>query len=175
MELGTSQTASKQASLQKPHVPDSIHKDVDLSLSLDQFQARYTSEDNASFVDLLAKANEQRKEKHKWVWDKESNQLRIKEAPNVESALTIVDERDALPGTWKYKARNALMYLPDVDNLKNKSSVNPDDGRGSPKAVVHANTQFDTQNLEVCRWEYIINLTHEKAYSTLFNHICFEL
>jgi len=130
-------------------LPTNIPNDVDLSLSLDQFQARYTSEDNASFIDLLAKANEQRKEKHKWVWDKESNQLRIKDAPHVESALTIVDERDALPGTWKYKARNALMYQPDVSNIKNKSSVNADDGRGSPKAVVYANTQFDAQNLEV--------------------------
>ncbi|KAI8577989.1 hypothetical protein K450DRAFT_273323 [Umbelopsis ramanniana AG] len=147
--LGTSQSIAKQAVVQKASVPDSIPKDVDLSLSLDQFQARYTSEDNASFIDLLGKANEQRKEKHKWVWDKESNQLRIKEAPHVESALTIVDERDALPGTWKYKARNALMYQPDVDSLKTKSSINPDDGRGSPKAVIHANTQFDVQNMEI--------------------------
>jgi protein DGCR14 len=130
-------------------VKPSLPKDVDVSLSLDQFQARYTSEDNASFIDLLGKANEQRKEKYKWVWDKESNQLRIKEAPHVESALTIVDERDALPGTWKYKARNALMYQPDAINVKNKSSVNPNDGRGSPKAVVHSNTQFTAQNMEV--------------------------
>ncbi|KAM3583018.1 hypothetical protein VKS41_004774 [Umbelopsis sp. WA50703] len=129
--------------------PAGMDKEVDTDLTLDQFQARYTSEDNASFIDLLGKANEQRKEKHKWVWDMESNQLRIKDAPHVESALTIVDERDALPGTWKYKARNALMYLPDVDKLKTKSSVNSDDGRGSPKAVVHSNTQFSAQDLEV--------------------------
>lgn len=132
-----------------PSRPSGIDKDVDIDLNLDQFQARYTSEDNSSFIDLLGKANEQRKEKHKWVWDMESNQLRIKEAPHVESALTIVDEHDALPGTWKYKARNALMYMPDVDNVKNKSTINPDDGRGSPKAVVHSNTQFSAQDLGV--------------------------
>ncbi|KAJ2958500.1 hypothetical protein NQZ79_g5912 [Umbelopsis isabellina] len=140
-----SSSAKTQAAV--PTRPAGIDKDVDIDLNLDQFQARYTSEDNSSFIDLLGKANEQRKEKHKWVWDMESNQLRIKEAPHVESALTIVDERDALPGTWKYKARNALMYMPDLDSVKNKSAVNPDDGRGSPKAVVHSNTQFSAQDL----------------------------
>ncbi|KAF9068111.1 nuclear protein DGCR14 [Rhodocollybia butyracea] len=41
----------------------------DTSLSLDTFQARYTSEDNSSFTEILDEENRQRKEKWAWAWD----------------------------------------------------------------------------------------------------------
>ena len=41
----------------------------DGALSLDAFQARYTSEDNASFTHLLDDENRRRKERHAWAWD----------------------------------------------------------------------------------------------------------
>ncbi|KAJ3995022.1 nuclear protein DGCR14 [Lentinula boryana] len=41
----------------------------DTSLSLDNFQARYTSEDNSSFTEILDEENRQRKEKWAWAWD----------------------------------------------------------------------------------------------------------
>ncbi|KAJ4486285.1 nuclear protein DGCR14 [Lentinula aciculospora] len=41
----------------------------DSSLSLDNFQARYTSEDNSSFTEILDEENRQRKEKWAWAWD----------------------------------------------------------------------------------------------------------
>ncbi|BGP39288.1 hypothetical protein JCM10449v2_003226 [Rhodotorula kratochvilovae] len=44
---------------------------VDPSLSLDAFQARFTSEDNSSFQDLLANDNALRREKHAWAFDAE--------------------------------------------------------------------------------------------------------
>lgn len=44
---------------------------IDSSLSLDSFQSRYTSQDNSSFSNLLAKDNEQRKEKTRWAWEAE--------------------------------------------------------------------------------------------------------
>jgi protein DGCR14 len=43
----------------------------DTSLNLDTFQARYTSEDNASFTQILEDENRQRKEKWGWAWDAE--------------------------------------------------------------------------------------------------------
>lgn len=43
----------------------------DTSLSLDQFQARYTSEDNASFTEILDDENRKRKERHAWAWNAE--------------------------------------------------------------------------------------------------------
>lgn len=41
----------------------------DTNLSLDGFQARYTSEDNSSFTQILDEENRRRKEKYGWAWD----------------------------------------------------------------------------------------------------------
>jgi len=41
----------------------------DTNLSLDNFQARYTSEDNSSFTQILDDENRQRKEKWGWAWE----------------------------------------------------------------------------------------------------------
>ncbi|GAA5987033.1 hypothetical protein JCM10908_000999 [Rhodotorula pacifica] len=44
---------------------------VDANLSLDAFQARYTSQDNASFQDLVVADNAARRDKHGWAWHAE--------------------------------------------------------------------------------------------------------
>ncbi|GAA6057501.1 hypothetical protein JCM3770_000588 [Rhodotorula araucariae] len=44
---------------------------VDPNLSLDAFQARFTSEDNSSFQDLLAQDNANRRYKHAWAFNAE--------------------------------------------------------------------------------------------------------
>ena len=41
----------------------------DTSMSLDAFQARYTSEDNASFTQILDDENRKRRERVGWAWD----------------------------------------------------------------------------------------------------------
>ncbi|KAK3842316.1 MAG: nuclear protein Es2-domain-containing protein [Linnemannia gamsii] len=52
---------------------------VDTSLSLDQFQMRYTSEDNASFNEIIEKINTQKREKYKWLYDQEKKNMRLLE------------------------------------------------------------------------------------------------
>lgn len=47
-----------------------LEQAVDLSLSLNDFQARYTSEDNESFNSILDKQNARRREKYSWIWNK---------------------------------------------------------------------------------------------------------
>ncbi|KAI1793891.1 nuclear protein DGCR14 [Ganoderma leucocontextum] len=42
---------------------------LDIDLSLDVFQARYTSEDNSSFTQILENENKRRKEKYGWAWE----------------------------------------------------------------------------------------------------------
>lgn len=42
---------------------------IDTSLSLDQFQARYTSEDNASFIEIVERINAQKREKYRWLYE----------------------------------------------------------------------------------------------------------
>ena len=41
----------------------------DTNMSLDAFQARYTSEDNSSFTRILEEENERRRERYGWAWD----------------------------------------------------------------------------------------------------------
>ncbi|KAJ7487720.1 nuclear protein DGCR14 [Mycena galericulata] len=41
----------------------------DTDLSLDSFQARYTSEDNSSFTEILDEENRKRKERWGWAWE----------------------------------------------------------------------------------------------------------
>ena len=38
-------------------------------MSLDEFQARYTSEDNSSFTQILEDENARKKERYGWAWD----------------------------------------------------------------------------------------------------------
>jgi len=41
----------------------------DTNLSLDSFQAKYTSEDNASFTEIMHEENRQRRERWAWAWE----------------------------------------------------------------------------------------------------------
>ena len=41
----------------------------DTNMSLDDFQARYTSEDNSSFTQILDEENRRRRERWAWAWD----------------------------------------------------------------------------------------------------------
>ncbi|KAG8744749.1 hypothetical protein FRC10_009514 [Ceratobasidium sp. 414] len=47
----------------------SRERSITEGVSLDEFQARYTSEDNASFATIIDDENRQRKEKWAWAWD----------------------------------------------------------------------------------------------------------
>jgi len=52
-----------------PHERPAKRVRYDTDMSLDSFQARYTSEDNASFTQILDDENVQRREKYGWAWD----------------------------------------------------------------------------------------------------------
>src|SRR6266702_1430247 len=51
------------------HEPIAKRPRYDTEMSLDAFQARYTSEDNASFTQILDEENVRRREKYGWAWD----------------------------------------------------------------------------------------------------------
>jgi protein DGCR14 len=66
----------------------------DTHMSLDAFQARYTSEDNSSFTQILDEENVRRREKYGWAWDaqKRVEAMRVRALEARERALIEMPE-----------------------------------------------------------------------------------
>ncbi|KAI8973323.1 nuclear protein Es2-domain-containing protein [Mycotypha africana] len=121
-----------------------IRKRVNLNLSLDQFQTLYTSEDNASFKEILDKANEKVRLNNKWFFDRESNRFTITNGEE-GSKPKLIEANEKAPAGWKYQARNALMYYPQGES---KSWIHDDkDARGAPKSISYENTHIPDDSL----------------------------
>jgi protein DGCR14 len=139
-------------------------KVVDTNMSLDAFQAKYTSEDNESFYKLLDKQNQKRAEKHAWMWNGNkmpSNRLLKQKEVEVKLleargslhddggkkdwlAIRDVTDKPAMPDTWKAKPNNSLMFSPDgvedsAETVAQKAQV---ESRAAPKSVVYDNTRI---------------------------------
>lgn len=115
-------------------IPDAnINKETD-NLTLNQYLAKYTSEDNASFEQIMEKQNEIRKHKYAYLLNKEK-----------ESQLLITDGNNN-PGngasllTWQYTAKNALMYNKDGVGYTEKEEKELN--AGPQKEILLDNTRF---------------------------------
>ncbi|KAJ4369894.1 hypothetical protein N0V83_005658 [Neocucurbitaria cava] len=134
---------------------------VDLDLSLGAFQAKYTSEDQESFSQIVDKQNRTRFEKTRWL--REGNmyaskqriaqqkviQARVASANPQDLVLSArpsqdLDDRPAAPATHKHTAFNTLMFGPDSvepwastrAHEAEKASLAP------PKRVLYNNTRL---------------------------------
>ncbi|KAM9194972.1 splicing factor ESS-2 homolog isoform 2-T2 [Dugong dugon] len=105
--------------------------------SLDVFLSRYTSEDNASFQEIMEVAKEKSRARHAWLYQAEEEfEKRQEDSLTLPSAEhQAIESSQAGVETWKYKAKNSLMYypegVPDEEQLFKK-----------PRQVVHKNTRF---------------------------------
>lgn len=103
---------------------------------LDHFLAKNTSEDNASFEQIMVLAEDKEKLRHSWLYDAEAE---FKQRHEENLALPS-SEKQALEcvkaglETWEYKAKNALMYYPE--------GVKDDTLFKKPREVMHKNTRF---------------------------------
>jgi len=59
------------------HVYCCVTERSDLDLSLDQFLAKNTSEDNASFSELMKENDQKHRVKHAWLFEKEQHQDQV--------------------------------------------------------------------------------------------------
>ncbi|XP_007119126.1 splicing factor ESS-2 homolog isoform X2 [Physeter macrocephalus] len=86
--------------------------------SLDVFLSRYTSEDNASFQEIMEVAKEKSRARHAWLYQAEEEfEKRQKDNLALPSAeCQAVESGQAGVETWKYKAKNSLMYYPEGVN-----------------------------------------------------------
>ncbi|WFD42339.1 hypothetical protein MPSI1_000981 [Malassezia psittaci] len=108
-----------------------VRKDHDLSnvrvnMSLDEYQARYTSEDNASFAQLMQIARDQRRARHQWAYHAEealkitgtSSQRAIEAGPSrnqlaIEPAKDLVSLNDGNTSGSISSSSQAIVKLPE--------------------------------------------------------------
>ena len=137
--------------------------EIDTSMSLSAFQAKYTSEDNESFYKLLDKQNTKKAEKYAWMWagnkipaarqiayrNQQAQSQLLKdsqESLDGKQILTIeaADTRKAMPDTWKSRPDNNFMFNPSSieDTLTTVQQRAEESSRAAPKAVVYDNTRL---------------------------------
>lgn len=135
---------------------------VDLDMSLNAFQAKYTSEDQESFSAIIDKQNQNKFEKHTWLHDgnrfaskqRLAQQKVLAAAPTTDSsALTLrpsqnLDDRPAAPTMHKHTAFNTLMFAPDsVESWAPTTALARQEAASlaPPKQTRYANTRLPAE------------------------------
>jgi protein DGCR14 len=134
---------------------------VDLNMSLGAFQAKYTSEDQESFSQIIDKQNEKRFEKNAWM--REGNMYASKQriaqqkviearaAANESKEVVLstrpsqnLDDRPAAPNGTKHTAFNTLMFGPDSVEYwaPTRAQVAEAASLAPPKQVLYNNTRL---------------------------------
>lgn len=137
--------------------------DVDLDMGLGAFQAKYTSEDQESFNQILDRANKKRFEKSAWLRDgnKYASKQRLAQQKVLESRKTSTDlivrpsqdldvDRPAAPNSHKHTAFNTLMFEPDSVEAwaPTRAQRAEDASLAPPKRVLHHNTRLPVEETE---------------------------
>ncbi len=121
--------------------------------SLDEFLYKYNSEDDASFDEILEKAEEERERKYAWLYHQEEEYQKPLALPSGEQQLAITDgskttsrniQRSGVE-TWAYTAKNSLMYVPDEVEDSVKESV---DKSIKKREIVYPNTRLSRSFLQ---------------------------
>ncbi|XP_069136281.1 splicing factor ESS-2 homolog [Argopecten irradians] len=141
-EPNSRRKSPKHSSGEPDPLPSSAPKEKDLA-SLDRYLAKNTSEDNASFAEILEETKKKEREKHAWLYENEKD--RTTEESERLALPTI--EQQAIEGppqagadSWKYKARNSLMYVPDGEELSEAELLEL--RKGKSREIIHENTRF---------------------------------
>ncbi|KAI9995750.1 hypothetical protein PInf_012818 [Phytophthora infestans] len=145
------------------------HDSTKASMTLNHFVATYTSEDNESFNELQEKAVKDHQRRHHWAFDDDKDKgdpkLHLltngtwisKEQRQIADAACAPkgpkDDRPSAPETWTYRARNPLLFPPELDatrdicqvgqlllenSSKSRLRLPPRPG----KKIVYANSRF---------------------------------
>ena len=131
----THSTVSRHEKCSAPDTPDT-------HLALDDFLNKYTSEDNASFEDIIEKTNERVVARYKSFYDKVGQQekiLAITESNTIRKAIENAEGKYLTLETWRYTPKNPLFYGVEGAPLTPQEEINL---ALSKKEIKHANTRF---------------------------------
>jgi protein DGCR14 len=111
--------------------------DVDTNMTLGQYQARNTSEDNASFLDIQERDIEKHREKYSWIYEAETTHLlllpdgtkltdtqRLLMDQACDAKSVRGDERKGTLAQWTYRTRNQLSFYPDLNTSRETCGLN---------------------------------------------------
>ncbi|EOA88490.1 hypothetical protein ACJQWK_02126 [Exserohilum turcicum] len=134
---------------------------VDLNMSLGAFQAKYTSEDQESFSQIVDKQNKAKFEKNQWLREGNmyASKQRIAQQKVIEARAAAsegkelvvstrpsqnLDERPAAPTGHRHTAINSLMFGPEsVEQwAPTRAQVAETKSLAPPKQVVYNNTRL---------------------------------
>ncbi|KAG0573806.1 hypothetical protein KC19_VG210700 [Ceratodon purpureus] len=119
---------------------------VNTNLKLDDFLRKYTSEDNASFSKILEKGNKQQQQRYEFLSEKGlvDPNLRIGDANDrVTDGYGTSNQPFATLDTWKYRAKNLLMYdSAEREDAPLMQAEKEELVEGAPKAISMRNTRF---------------------------------
>ncbi|KAE9347285.1 hypothetical protein PR003_g7007 [Phytophthora rubi] len=151
------------------------------SMTLNHFVATHTSEDNESFVELQQKAVKDHQRRYHWAYDddKERGDPKLhlltngtwisKEQRRIADQACAPkgpkDDRPSAPETWKFRARNPLLFPPELEATRDICRVEPGSGNqlllenglrlrsGRPpraeKKTVYANSRFSSEETKM--------------------------
>jgi protein DGCR14 len=170
----------------------------DTNMSLDNFQAKYTSEDNSSFTQILDDENRRRKEKYAWAWDAQRrvDEQRSKMLEGRERLLIEAPAGAGVREKFLIEAATPAGLLTNgpekekeeraVDgSMDSQGGTQEDDEKGKGKAVVKSERNVqreeetvdvmapkkDTREAGVDGWEFKVSTGHLELEYRLTVHI----
>lgn len=108
---------------------------------LDAYLSTHTSEDNASFKEMMVEAERRLKLKFAWLYEAEE---KLKAVTNDRSnnGVLAIENRDIKPSqldSWNYRNKNYIMYVPDGVELTSDERI---DLAKKKQLVIHENTRL---------------------------------
>lgn len=117
------------------------------NISLDNFLAKNTSEDNVSFESLIEETEKKQKLKQHqcWLFEKEKfHQLKLESSLMLENPCEENEEITKSLDSWKYTSKNTLMYIPEGVSLTPEEELI---NSKKVRIINHANTRLSEQAL----------------------------
>lgn len=137
--LDTPEVAAQEISV------ESVKKDnkVENKTGLDDYLSTHTSEDNASFEEMMVEAENKRRLKHAWLYEAEEKSKAWLAIANTTDALAIEgsSSRPKQVDSWTYKNKNYIMYIPDGVEPTAEEKI---ELAKKKQAVMHENTRLRT-------------------------------
>lgn len=111
---------------------------------LDSYLSTHTSEDNASFEEMMVEAENKRKLKYAWLYEAEEKSKSWLAIDNPTTDTVAIEGSNARPkqvDSWAYKNKNYIMYIPDGVELTAEEKI---ELAKKKQTIMHENTRLKT-------------------------------